>query len=224
MFQVLRRVTANRRVATFRRPALFPLVVLLTTAASAAAGGPPDRSLVDDLRKGGYVLYLRHFATDHDRDDTDPFHLENVAAQRRLTDQGRRQATAVGEALRALAIPVGSVVCSQFDRARESARLMAVGEPVPTADVSAPASASSSEEKERRTNALRKLLSTAPPAGKNTLIVSHNSNLRAAAGEEFTEIGEGEIVVFQPTGERSFRAVARVYPPSIWTEWSKPTP
>jgi broad specificity phosphatase PhoE len=203
---------------------LFPLVALLAVDASAREESRPDRTLVEDLRKGGYVLYVRHFATDHDQADTDPFHLENTAAQRQLTDAGRQQAAAVGEALRKLAIPIDTVLCSRFQRAHESAKLMSVGEPKPVDDVSAPASAKSDEEKQRRTEALRRLLATPPAPGKNTVIVSHNSNLRDAVGVELADVGEGEVVVFQPGGEGGFRKVARVYPPSIWTEWSRDAP
>jgi phosphohistidine phosphatase SixA len=203
---------------------LLPLVALLAVDASALEERRPDRALVDDLKKGGYVLYLRHFATNRDQEDTDPFDLENVAAQRQLTEAGRQQAVAVGEALRKLEVPIDSVLCSRFQRTRESATLMAVAEPKPTDDVTAPASARSEEEKRRRTEALRRLLATTPPPGRNTLLVSHNSNLRDAAGVEFADVGEGEIVVFQPSPGGSFREVARVYPPSIWTEWSKDAP
>lgn len=203
---------------------LFPLVALLAVDASARDESRPDRTLVEDLRRGGYVLYVRHFATDRDQADTDPLNLENTAAQRQLTDAGRQQAAAVGKALRELAVPIDTVLCSRFQRTRESAQLMAVGEPKPTDDVSAPASAKSDEEKQRRTEALRRLLATPPPAGKNTVIVSHNSNLRDAAGVELADVDEGEVVVFQPAGEGVFRKVARVYPPSVWTEWSKGAP
>jgi phosphohistidine phosphatase SixA len=202
--------------------AICQLAALLALAACASSDDRPDRTLVDDLRRGGYVLYVRHFPTDHTRDDTDPLHLENTAAQRQLSDAGRAQAAAFGEALRKLEIPIGSVVCSQFQRAHESAKLMAVGEPAPTSEVSAGQSAKDATERQARVDALRRMLSTPPAAGKNTLIVSHNSNLKEAAGAEFADVGEGEVVVFQPA-EGSFRKVARVHPPSIWTEWSAST-
>jgi phosphohistidine phosphatase SixA len=202
---------------------LAQTICALAIGSVDAADPVRDRSLVDRLRQGGYVLYVRHFSTDPTQKDTDPFHLENIAAQRNLTDEGREQAAAVGESLRALTIPVGSVVCSQFHRAHESAKLLAVGDPSPTPDVSAPASAANAEEKERRAKALRGLLSTPPAPGKNTVIVSHNSNLQSAAGEEFASIREGEVIVFEPAGE-TFRMVDRVYPPSKWSEWSAKAP
>ncbi len=198
---------------------LCPLIGVLLACAAHAQPPTPDRSVVGELQKGGYVLFLRHFSTNPDQQDTDPLHLDNIAAQRQLTDEGRKQAVAVGGALRALKIPIERVVCSQYHRARESATLLGVGTPEPTPDVTSGRAAVTPEENQRRADALRKLLSTAPTPGQNTLIVSHSPNLQDAAGKEFSDIGEGEIVVFQP-GEGKYRVVARI-PPSQWTQWSK---
>jgi len=199
---------------------IFQLVAL-AVCSSQALGAAPDRSVVSELQKGGYVLFVRHFQTNLDQDDTDPFHPENIAGQRQLTDAGRKQATELGQALRALGIPIGAVVCSQFRRAHESAKLIGAGEPVASADVSESRSAKSPDEKQRRIEALRLLLSTPPAPGKNNLIVSHQGNLQDAAGDEFANLGEGEMVVFQPSEGGKFRVIARVSPPAVWTEWSK---
>jgi phosphohistidine phosphatase SixA len=194
--------------------------VVCTSQAQSTA---PDRSVVEKLQKGGYVLFLRHFQTNPDQGDTDPYHPENISAQRQLTDTGRAQATAVGQAFRALGIPIGTVVCSPFQRARESAELIAAGEPTTNMDVSESRWVKTPEEKQRRAEALRRLLSTQPAPGKNNLIVSHSPNLQDAAGDGVTDVGEGEVLVFQPTGDGQFRLIARIYPPSTWTEWSKAT-
>jgi broad specificity phosphatase PhoE len=79
---------------------------------------------------------MRHGKTDPDQADTDPFHLDNVQAQRHLTDEGRQQARALGEALHALKIPVGTVTCSKFYRAQETAKLLGFATPQPSLDVS----------------------------------------------------------------------------------------
>src|SRR4051812_25404862 len=101
------------------------LVSVVTLAGVAWAGPPAD--LLPELRKGGHVLFVRHPKTQPDQADTDPLNLDNVTAQRQLTDEGRKQARALGEALRAAKIPVGTVVTSKFHRAREAAKLLDVG-------------------------------------------------------------------------------------------------
>ncbi len=97
-------------------------LVALTVAGAACAEPPPPSEVVPELQKGGYVLFVRHPKTDPNQADTDPLHLDNVKAQRQLTDEGRRQAKALGEAFRALKIPVGKVVASKFHRTQEAAK------------------------------------------------------------------------------------------------------
>ncbi|HJZ53547.1 MAG TPA: hypothetical protein VKE74_01230 [Gemmataceae bacterium] len=80
---------------------------------------------------------------------------------------------------------------------------------------------SSPRENQRRAQALRELLSTPPSEGKNTVIVSHRPNLQDAAGKEFGDLGEGEVVVFKRLREEKLKSVARIAPPSKWTEWAK---
>jgi broad specificity phosphatase PhoE len=184
-------------------------------------GTTPDKSLVAQLQKGGYVLFIRHGKTNPDQADTDPFHLDNVQAQRQLTDEGRQQARTLGEAFRALKIPVGTVICSKFYRAQETAKLLALGNPQPTLDVTEGGLVVTQRENQRRAQALRELLSTPPANGTNRLIVSHRPNLQEAAGKEFGDVSEGEVVVFRPLGAGKFEMVARVAPVSVWLEWAK---
>lgn len=193
--------------------ALFLSVSLVGFAAVSQAAEPsllPERHLVTELRKGGYILFLRHFQTDHDQADTDPLHLENVQAQRQLSDTGRRQARAVGEAWRAAGIPVGTVLASRFFRAYESAKLLGVGNIVQSIDVTEGGLVVSPRENQRRAAALKRLLSEPPPDGTNMVIVSHRPNLQEAAGLRFGDVGEGEVIVFKPLANDKFEAVARV--------------
>jgi hypothetical protein len=46
-------------------------------------------------------------------------------------------------------------------------------------------------------------------------------NLQDAAGKEFGDVGEGDVVVFQPLGDEKFKFIARVAPPAKWSEWAK---
>ena len=192
----------------------------LTTAGVACADPPAPSEVVPELQKGGYVLFARHPRTDADQADTDPLHLDNVKAQRQLTDEGRKQAEALGEAFRALKVPVGKVVASKFQRAQEAAKLLDVGEVTTSLDVTEGGLVVSPRENERRAKALRELLSTAPAEGTVVVIVSHKSNLQDAAGKEFGDLAEGELVVFKPLGDGKFKTVARVTP-ETWGQWAK---
>jgi phosphohistidine phosphatase SixA len=191
------------------------------TASADQDSGISAESLLPELRKGGYVLYLRHTRTEQDQADTDPLNLDNVKAQRQLSDEGRRQAKALGDAFRELKLPFDKVFCSRFQRTQETARLLNVGEVVPSTDVTEGGLVVSPRENARRAAALRALLAAAPAAGKNLLIVSHKPNLPDAAGKEFGDLIEGEVAVFQPMGNGTFKLVARVAPSETWTRWAK---
>jgi phosphohistidine phosphatase SixA len=202
-------------------PKCFAFVIMLTTltVAQAAPQSPPE--LLPELRAGGHVLFIRHPKTNPDQADTDPLHLDNIKAQRQLTDEGRSQAKLLGEAFRALKLPIDKVITSKFYRAQESAKLLAIGEVVVSVDVTEGGLVVSPNENQRRAKALRELLSTPPAEGKNLVIVSHKPNLQDAAGKEFGDLGEAEVVVFKPLGGGKFKVVARVSPPETWNKWAK---
>ena len=52
--------------------------------------------MLQALRAGGNVILVRHGATFSNQADTDPLHLDNVAAQRRLNEKGMAAAKAFG--------------------------------------------------------------------------------------------------------------------------------
>src|SRR5438045_9670995 len=103
-------------------------MVVLMAAGVVCAEPPLPTELMPELRKGSYVLFIRHPKTNPDQADTDPLNPDNIKAQRQLSDEGRKQAKALGEAFRALKIPIDRVISSKFYRAQEAAKLLDVGE------------------------------------------------------------------------------------------------
>lgn len=153
-------------------------------------------ALVEALRGGGYVIYFRHARTDFSMPDTDRSDLTNCATQRNLSDEGRADARAMGEAIRALEIPIGEVLASEYCRTRETAEL-AFGRVTPTRDLTSRSTLSTDEERAARIEALRVLLSTPPEPGIYTVQVGHQFNLGDATG---ISIAEGEAAIFLPLG------------------------
>ena len=195
---------------------LLLLMAVLLTVSEVRADQPTIAELAPQLRRGGHVLFMRHPQTNPDQADVDPLHLENVAAQRQLTDEGRRTAKEIGAALTRLNIPVGQVISSKFSRAQEAAKLLGLGEVQPLLEVSEGGQVVSPNENKRRAAALRKLLSTPPQGEFNLIIVSHRPNLQDAAGKEFGDLGEGEIVIFRPGKDAELNVVARI-PVADWS-------
>jgi hypothetical protein len=177
----------------------FPLLALLFAAHAAA-----EVDLLKELRSGGYVLYMRHASTDFSQNDTNMKGYADCAHQRNLTDKGRAEARAVGEHVKRLGIPIGTVLASPFCRTIETARL-AFGKAEFMNEVRGGPARS---EDPRRYEGLRKLLATTPPAGANTVISSHANPFYAVAGPPY--LAEGEIAVVRPQGDSGFAIVGKI--------------
>jgi phosphohistidine phosphatase SixA len=195
------------------------LLVLALLGALAGCGGGDDATrpvgplgVVDHLRDGGYVVFLRHAATDHSQKDRLGVPLTDCGGQRNLNDAGRAQARSIGQAWRALELPLGDVLSSGYCRTRQTAEL-AFGRAtiVPTL-TGIPAEMVGTYT--GRVRALRRMLGTKPPGGENTIVVGHIANLEAATK---VEIEEGDAAVFEPLGDGRYRLVARL-PASAWPQ------
>ena len=173
--------------------------------------------LVTAMKQGGYVIVLRHGATNPDQADTDPLHRDNIAAQRLLSAQGREVAARVGDSFRTLGIPLGKVYSSEFNRATETARLVSGKDVTTTPDLTEGGLVVSPAENARRAKALKAMASTMPDPGSNTLIVTHKPNILDAFGEDWFNSKEGESSVFKPDGSSNLVLVARVQP----VDWIK---
>jgi phosphohistidine phosphatase SixA len=190
-------------------------VVLLSAFAAAVEPAPVPaadelrgRALVDALRRGGYVLYFRHAATDFSQSDTDTRNLANCRTQRNLNQRGRRDARAIGRAVQTLRVPVGTVLSSKYCRARQTA-LLAFGRAKTTIDLTGLPSAATQAESARRVRALRRMLARTPAARTNTVLVAHLFNIQEAAN---VSLDEGEAAVFLPSLPNRYRLVASIAP------------
>jgi broad specificity phosphatase PhoE len=198
---VLSRRTAAVIAASISLLALYGFAPLRATA--------DDADIVKALRAGGLVIAVRHGATFPDQADTDPFNLDNIGAQRNLNDKGKMLAKAFGNALRQAAVPVGKVYTSRFNRAYETAVIAGFKDIEKTADLTEGGLVVSPNENNRRAAAFRKILSTAPAPGANTIVITHKPNIVDALGKDWFDVQEGEASVFRPENG-SYRLVARV--------------
>jgi broad specificity phosphatase PhoE len=216
----------GRPGCTAARPAVALVACLLLAAVTGCGGGPSgptapagsaapstlaerpaSRDLVARLREGGYVVFIRHAATQATQDDPRP-DLDDPSTQRNLSDDGRDQARQLGRAIRRLRIPVGTVLASPYERTRETAELAFGRDRVRvTRDLLNEAFPGTDDEELARR--LRRLFATRPPAGQNTVLVSHGFNLQEATG---LSVGEGESAIFTPGDAGRPSLVARITP------------
>jgi virginiamycin B lyase len=205
-------------------PRLFVLAVLVTSSAcaSSAPAAPAQPSttalpvatapaatpathpadLINKLRAGGYVIYFRHTKTDFSQKDT-VADYDNCAGQRNLTDTGRDQARGIGIAIKALGIPIGRIVASPYCRTRETAELIF-------------GRYERADHYETAKSITKDILSVAPAAGPNTIIVAHGFIMRDIAG---VVLEEGDAMIFKPSGPTDQGALARI-PSALWTAWA----
>jgi phosphohistidine phosphatase SixA len=171
------------------------------SALPAKAIAPAE--LISELRKGGYIIYFRHTSTDFSRDDARSKSDEDCANQRPLTDRGRDEARAIGQAMRELKIPIGPVLASPRCRTMETAMLIFGRAERASEARGGPATPGDPD----RYAALRRLLSTPVKPGANLVISSHGNPFYATAGAPY--LAEGEAAIVKPLGQ-DFEIVARV--------------
>ena len=174
-------------------------------SASSPGVASASPSLVAQLRQGGYVLYIRHAATESAQDDPTP-DLNDPGTQRNLSAEGRAEAREIGQAVRRLGIPVGTVLVSPYDRTRETAEIAfgagrvrdtreLISQGFPGADA------------DQLAQQLRRLLRQRPDQGTNTMLVSHGFNISRAAS---LSIAEGDTVIFNPSSQRPLTPVTTI--------------
>jgi phosphohistidine phosphatase SixA len=188
----------------------FTVVATCLFLTNAQAQPVDMQALAAAMKQGGYVIVLRHGATNRDQADTDPLNFDNIGKQRLLSEQGKRVAIQVGDAFKKLGIPLGNVYTSKFNRAVETGKLISGSDVTSTADVTEGGLVVTPIENDRRAEVLQKMAGTVPEAGKNTLIVTHKPNITDAFGKEWFDVKEGEASIFKPDGSGKVVLVARV--------------
>ncbi|WP_404414852.1 histidine phosphatase family protein [Vreelandella aquamarina] len=145
------------------------------------------------VQEGGQVILMRH-ALAPGVGDPDNFERGNCSTQRNLSDQGRAQAVAIGDAFRARSIPIDAVYSSHWCRVRETAELMALGEVQTVNWLDSFFIASERHAREQRTrDARQRILDWQGPG--NLLLVTHQVNITALVGGG---VASGDMVVVQP--------------------------
>ena len=188
------------------------LCLLLLTGCAAVEEPEPEgplsgERLVEALRDGGYVIVIRHTATEEGGVD-DPTKLEDCAPQRELSDEGRQQARDLGQAIGDLDVPVGRVVASPYCRTLETAKL-AFGSGVSGDEDLLPLPGTGKPGNDKAIDRAKQLVGAEPDDGDNTALVTHISTIEPVTG---ATPEEGGSAVFAPEGDGEFRLVAEVAP------------
>ena len=182
------------------------LVVTCALLATVRAQELSGSALIESLRRGGYVLVMRHASSPREAPDARAANADNTARERQLDEAGRTTATAMGEAVRRLGIPVRQVFTSPTYRARETVRLLGLKEAMPIEELG-DAGRSMQAAGDAQAEWLQKTVARAPMG--NTLVVTHQPNI-ARAFPNASDVADGETLVFHPDGKGGTMLVGRV--------------
>jgi len=187
------------------------LVLLLTSllmVRPAAGQTLSGEALVNALRQGGYVLVMRHTSSPREAPTTSSANADNVKLERQLDETGRSTATAMGNALRRLKIPIGSILTSPTYRALETVRFAQLPNPRIQAELGDGGQSMGGVTGAQSAWLKQQVLVL--PRGTNTLLVTHLPNMAAAFPQETSSLSDGETLVFHADGAGGRTLVARI--------------
>jgi phosphohistidine phosphatase SixA len=173
--------------------------VILLLAGTAHAQDLRGEALVKTLQKGGYVIVMRHASSPREAPDKQSANPDNTKPERQLDEAGRKTAIAMGQAIRDLKIPIGSVLSSPTYRALETVRLGQFGVPQTFAELG-----DNGQSMQGGTAAQAAWLQqqvTHFPAGTNTILVTHFPNITGAFPQWSSGLADGEALIFGPDGK-----------------------
>jgi phosphohistidine phosphatase SixA len=195
-----------------------------TTVSGEINGKNFDNKLKDDelasaLREGGHVIYLRHTRTVKDWGDqvSPALDLADCNTQRRLSTQGKMDATMIGEGIKAADIPVGDVISSEYCRAYNTADL-AFGVYTKNSNLNfLPCVECTPDQYQEYAMRLQPLMSAKPEAGTNTVLVGHDDPFQGVTMPVIPKNGiypapMGVAYVVKPLGAGKFDLIAKIEP------------
>jgi phosphohistidine phosphatase SixA len=177
---------------------LISIVVLSCGLTAAQEKELSGSALVAALRKGGYVMVLRHTSSPRETPTKQTANPDNVKLERQLDEMGREGATAMGNALRSLRIPIGDVLSSPTYRTQETVKYAKLGNPDLHAELG-DRGQSMQGVSESDGAWLREQSGKVPKTG-NTVIVTHMPNI-SRAFPQVTGVSDGETLIFRPDGK-----------------------
>lgn len=190
-------------------PALAVAALMATVTGAQMLAG---QALITSLRGGGHVIVMRHASAPRQVPEKETANRDNVTLERQLDAAGRAGATAMGEALRRLKIPIGNVMTSPTYRARETVRY--AGLPAARTYEELGDGGQSMQAAAEKLGAWLRQQAAESPRGGNTIIVTHMPNI-ARAFPDLADVADGEALVFGRDGKGNARLVARI-PIETW--------
>ena len=219
IFSTTQKVIKDRVVCSALLLAIFALSACVSKPSVETIGGPSigptsffgpgpstekppllsdPTAIAQALKRGGYVVYMRHGRTRYDQQELERqnresgrFDLNNCDTQRQLSDFGRGELKVIAEPFRQLKLSFDRIYTSRYCRAIESAKFF-VDKFETTEKLSNEAQVGLDPSNKPRTLAF---FSVKPAAGKNNFMMAHGGVFWEATGYV---IQEAHAVVLDP--------------------------
>ena len=173
------------------------LTMQLNTAKSHASDPPSEAQLWRALKTGAAIALMRH-ALAPGTGDPPNFVIDDCRTQRNLSNNGRKQATAIGNRFRSHGIRNAEVFTSEWCRCRETAKLLGFRKIRPLKTLNS--FFQQFERAEPQTEELKSWL-IANRSNTPTVLVTHQVNITALTGI-FPR--SGEIIVVRRRADGRF--------------------
>jgi phosphohistidine phosphatase SixA len=151
--------------------------------------------LIEELKLGGYVIYMRHGITTRKNKNRNKqaIDLTRCETQRNLTDEGRAQVAHIGAVIKSLKIPIGKVKSSPYCRTQDTAK--AVFGDYEVDELLAYSMAKLAKESDMLGKHLYDSILAVNDTRNNTVFVGHTANLKD--GLDIWPKPEGVAVIFK---------------------------
>lgn len=198
---------------------MFPGAALAAAAdLNPSVNGPlQGQTLIQALRQGGLILWMRHGARDSRSGDVSDQQAaaHDCVSQSQLTAEGEAQAREVGAALRTVLVPVETVYVARLCRTEASGKLLGVAPVVEDSRLDEATTWTDRGGDEAYRKAIAAFLATRPPAGKNLVAVTSQLTISDPRPKGLADLGPAEIVVLKPSPAEAPEVLARIRP-SDW--------
>jgi phosphohistidine phosphatase SixA len=185
------------------------LLLAITLSMALSAGGAWAQPAGDSLWRtfangGGVVALMRHALAPGGGDPAD-FTVGDCSTQRNLSEEGRAQARATGDVIRAQGIEAMSLYSSQWCRCLETARLLGFGEPEEFPALNS--LHGRQENRETQMTALKRFINALPGNAPPVFMSTHHATISALTG---IGPGSGGIVIVKGDGAGGVEVLGRI--------------
>ncbi|KAA8786712.1 phosphohistidine phosphatase SixA [Paenibacillus sp. 4624] len=187
------------------------LFLLLGTICNASQSEVPSSSLINELQKGGYTLYIRHGDASVGEDQQN-INLSDCTTQRNLSTMGKEQAEKYGNAIRKLNIPVylpveASPLCRTVQTAQTAFGIQNVKVNDFWINIYKLSQNPSTETISTTLQVFTKEVEQKTPSNFNRVIVAHSFPPGLGLGE----LSSMETVIIQPLGDqRGYKVLGKL--------------